>query len=81
MAETLGIGPLSDAHDCANSPYLPLRCRWWLESENQPWQNLLKIIGQFCRAGIICGLASNQEFNRSRYTRGVMKFGDLFDML
>lgn len=53
----------------------------WMEYDDQPRQDILRIVEGFRNRGIPCYLASNQEPTRAEYIRNVMGFQDYFDEL
>lgn len=53
----------------------------WLRADDNMDQELLALIGELRRGGLVCGLATSQERRRAAYMRAVMGFEAHFDRL
>ncbi|MBI2573182.1 HAD-IA family hydrolase [Candidatus Woesearchaeota archaeon] len=52
---------------------------FWFHAENNPHQELLRLVGLLRSLGVKCFLVTNQEKYRADYLRHEMNFSELFD--
>lgn len=55
--------------------------QWWFEVENAVDPRMVNVVATLRMRGIICGLATNQEYYRIEYMKAEMGFADTFDVI